>query len=166
MTRVESEEPQGHVCEMMTSQEEAEEFAFVPSALSEPRGSICFCDNRCSEKAVRYWQFASVVIEDGGKAPLSQFVSAVLQRADGAARQAEVEFLAMESSLGKESTSWEGVENYGECTFYKWIVRFLLSKGQRQRRFWKMRRGKARPVATGITSRQVLDQVRKCGYVM
>ena len=27
-----------------------------------------FCDNRCSDKAVRYWQFASVVAEEGGEA--------------------------------------------------------------------------------------------------
>ena len=31
--------------------EDAEESASVPSALSEPRGSIYFCDNRCSEKS-------------------------------------------------------------------------------------------------------------------
>ena len=41
---------------------------FVPSALSEPRGSIYSYDNRCTEKAVRYWQFASVVVEEGGEA--------------------------------------------------------------------------------------------------
>ena len=49
--RVESEETQDYVCEMLTiSPEEAEELAFVPSALSEPRGAIYFCDNHCSEK--------------------------------------------------------------------------------------------------------------------
>ena len=43
--RVESEETQDYVCEMLTiSPEEAEELAFVPSALSEPRGAIYFCD--------------------------------------------------------------------------------------------------------------------------
>ena len=59
--RVESEETQDYVCGMLAiSQEEAEVLAFVPSAFSEPRGSIYFCDNRRSEKTVRYWQFASV----------------------------------------------------------------------------------------------------------
>ena len=39
--RVESEETQDHVCGMLViSQEEAEELAFVPCALSEPQGSI------------------------------------------------------------------------------------------------------------------------------
>ena len=41
---------------------------FVPSALGEPRGPIDWCDNRCSEKATRYWQIASMVIEEGGEA--------------------------------------------------------------------------------------------------
>ena len=40
------------------SQEEAEEMGFVPSALGEPRGTIYWCDKRCSEKAIRYWQIA------------------------------------------------------------------------------------------------------------
>ena len=48
--------------------EEAEELAFVPSALSEARGAIYLCDNHCSEKTVRYWQFALVVVEEGGEA--------------------------------------------------------------------------------------------------
>ena len=47
--RVESEETQDYVCETLAiSQEEAEEMGFVPSALSEPRGPIYWCDNRCS----------------------------------------------------------------------------------------------------------------------
>ena len=68
MIRVESEETQDYVCEMLTiSLKEADQLAFVPSALSEPRGAINFCDNHCSEKVVRYWQFASVVVEEGGE---------------------------------------------------------------------------------------------------
>ena len=64
--------------------EEEEELAFVPSALSEPRGAIYFWDNRCSEKAIRYSQFASVVVEEGGEARTVK-LSAVLFRAAGAA---------------------------------------------------------------------------------
>ena len=67
--RVESEETQDYVCEILIiSPEKAEELAFVPNALSEPRGAIYFCDNHWGEKAVRYWQFASVVVEEGGEA--------------------------------------------------------------------------------------------------
>ena len=47
--RAESEETQEYVCEVLAiSLEEAEELALVPSALSEPRRAIYFCDNRCS----------------------------------------------------------------------------------------------------------------------
>ena len=61
MICVKSEETQDYVCEALAiGQEEAEELTFVQSALSEPRGSIYWCDNRCIEKAVRYWQIASV----------------------------------------------------------------------------------------------------------
>ena len=47
-------ETQDYVREMFTyedlSQEEADEIGFVPSALSEPRGAMHWCDYRCSEK--------------------------------------------------------------------------------------------------------------------
>ena len=52
--RVESEETQDYVRETLAiSQEAADEMGFVPSALSEPRGPIYWCDNRCSAKAIR-----------------------------------------------------------------------------------------------------------------
>ena len=52
--RVVAEETQDHVRETLAiSQEEAEDMGFVPSALVEPRGAIYWCDNRCSEKAIR-----------------------------------------------------------------------------------------------------------------
>ena len=67
--RVESEETQDNVCETLAiSQEEAEDTGFVSSALGEPRGPFYWCDNRCIEKAVRYWQIASMVVEEGGEA--------------------------------------------------------------------------------------------------
>ena len=50
------------------SQEETDEIGFVPSALSEPRGAIHWCDNRCIEKALRYMQIAPMVTEGGGEA--------------------------------------------------------------------------------------------------
>ena len=71
--RAESEETQDYVCQALAiSQEEAEEMGVVPSALCEPRGSIYWCDNRCSEKAVRYWHTASMVVGEGGAAPHNQ----------------------------------------------------------------------------------------------
>ena len=47
------------------SWDEAEEISFVPSAISILQRPMFWCDNRCSDKALRFWQFASVVVEDG-----------------------------------------------------------------------------------------------------
>ena len=46
-------------------QEEAEESSFVPSAISVPRKPMFRCENQCSEKTLRFWQLASVVIQEG-----------------------------------------------------------------------------------------------------
>ena len=63
--RVESEETQDCVRESLNvSGDEAEDISFVPSALSIPRGPMFWCDTRCSDKALRFWQFASVVVVD------------------------------------------------------------------------------------------------------
>ena len=62
--RVESEETQDYVRETLAiSQEEADEIGFAPSASSEPRGAHCRLDNRCSDKALRYTQIASMVVK-------------------------------------------------------------------------------------------------------
>ena len=69
MIRVESEQPQDYVRETRAiSYAEAEEMGFVPSALGEPRGAIYWCDHRRSEKAIRSWEMASMVIEERGGA--------------------------------------------------------------------------------------------------
>ena len=63
--QVESEETQDYVRESLNlRQEDAEEPSFVPSAISIPQKPMFWCDNRCSDKASRFWQFASVVVED------------------------------------------------------------------------------------------------------
>ena len=65
VARVESEETQDYVRESLNlSQEEAEKISFVPSALSILRGPMFWCDNRCSDKALRFWQFASILLDD------------------------------------------------------------------------------------------------------
>ena len=70
--RVESEETQDQVREMLAheelSREQADEIGFVQSASSEPRGTMYWCGNRCSDTALRYMQIASMVIEEGGEA--------------------------------------------------------------------------------------------------
>ena len=65
--RVESEETQDCVLERRSygdvSQEEVEEVGFVPSALSEPRGVVHWCDNQCSEDGFRFNQIGAMVRE-------------------------------------------------------------------------------------------------------
>ena len=46
-------------------QEEANEIGLVPRALSEPRGAVRWCDNRCCDKGLSYTQIASMVTEEG-----------------------------------------------------------------------------------------------------
>ena len=72
VTRVESAETQDCVRERLAheeiNQEEADEMRFVPSASSELRGAFYWCDNRCSDEALKFLQIASMVIEEGGEA--------------------------------------------------------------------------------------------------
>ena len=70
-----------------------------------------WCDNRCSYKALRFWQFASVVVEDGQGVLHGQSVSAVLQRKLDGKGSGAFEELAVERSRGKEGASWQAMEN-------------------------------------------------------
>ena len=55
--RGESEETQDCACETLSiSQEEAEELAIVPIAISEPRGATYFCDNRWASVVVKKFE--------------------------------------------------------------------------------------------------------------
>ena len=64
---MESEETQDYATEAKDlDQEEAEEVSFRYRARSAFRKSPFFrCDNRCSEKTLSFWQFASVVMKEG-----------------------------------------------------------------------------------------------------
>ena len=50
------------------SQEEAEEFSFVPSAVSEPQWALHVRANTCREESFKFFQLAAVVTEEGGAA--------------------------------------------------------------------------------------------------
>ena len=43
------------------SWDEAEDISFVSSAISIAQRLMFWCDSRCSDKALRFWQFASAV---------------------------------------------------------------------------------------------------------
>ena len=113
--RVESDETQDHGRKSLNlSRYEAEEISFVPSAISIPQRPMFWCDNRCSDKALSFWQF-SVVIDDV-RVLHGQSVSAVLQRTFGGKRSCTFEELAVEISRGEEGASWKTVENAGRKT--------------------------------------------------
>ena len=97
---------------------EAEEKSFVPSAISIPQRPMFWCDNRSSDKALRLWQFASVVVEDGEDSYTAKSVSAVVQRKLDGKGSGAFEELAVEGSRGKEGASWKAMENAGKRPVY------------------------------------------------
>ena len=62
-----------------------------------------WCDNRCSDKATRFWQIASMVVEEGGKKPAQSICvnSAAMKRC--AAGQTATEIMAMERVVEKKA---------------------------------------------------------------
>ena len=63
--RVESEETQDYVWEDSGNQPERSRGNVLRAKCTWSRGPTYRCDNRCSEKAVRCWQIASMVGEEG-----------------------------------------------------------------------------------------------------
>ena len=70
-----------------------------------------WCDNRCSDKAIRYWQIASIVVGDGGEAHTINVSNATTV---GAAGQAATEIVAVESSRGEKNASRKDLESDGK----------------------------------------------------
>ena len=69
-----------------------------------------FLRQRCSEKAVRYWQFASVVVEKGeDDHTVNKCQHFYNERTVGTARQAKVEI------RGNRKQSWKRKHIVGEC---------------------------------------------------
>ena len=124
------------------------------SALSEPRGSIYFCDNRCSEKAVRYWQFASVVVEESEEAHTVYLC-----------QQCYNEQLVQQGKPRLNSWQWRAVVESKAHRGRVWEY-FILSRAEAK----KILEGAARDtrsVATGISfQRGSGASQRKCGYGM
>ena len=146
--------------------EEAEELAFVPSATSEPRGAIYFYDNRCSEEAIRHWQFASVVVEEGGPA---RTVNLCQQRA----HERRVQQGEPRLNSWQWRQSWRRrriVEKFGEWweTSKSHVVcgSILLVKGQKRKGFVMMLREKKQGGIQGQWQqespfREILEQARR-----
>ena len=102
------------------SGEEAEETSFVPSALSIPRKPLFLCDNRRSDKALRFWQYG----EEAHTINLCQ--QCYNGKSDGTG-PGSVQVLAVEGSGGTEGASWQIVEDVGKGPVYTRNVGVLLS---------------------------------------
>ena len=100
----------------------------MPSALSEPRGAIYFCDNCCSEKAVRYWQFASMVVEEVGEARTVNLCQQSFHERWVQQGEPRLNSWAMEGSRGEKGTSWKYLKNHGKRATHTWYVRVFYSQ--------------------------------------
>ena len=161
---VDSEETQDYVRESLNlSRDKAEEISFMPSAISIPQRPVFWCDNRCSDKALRFWQFASVVVEDGKEAHTVNFGSGVLQRKIDGTGPGAVEVLAVEGSGGTESASWQIVENVGKGPAY------LSCKGESEKHSEgaeKESRKDTRPMATRVSCQRISGTSKEwCGHI-
>ena len=110
--RVESEETQDHVRKSLNlSRYEAEEISCVPSAISIPQRPMFWCDNRCSDKALSFWQF-SVVIDCVTKSCMANLCQQCYN-------ENSVVKGAVQSSRGEEGASWKIMENAGKTSTCK-----------------------------------------------
>ena len=85
----------------------------MPSALSIPRGPLCWCDDRCSEKGLRFWQFASVVVDDGEEAHTINICQQCHNEGLTAQDQAPLKSWQRKAVVQQKSASWQLVENVG-----------------------------------------------------
>ena len=90
-----------------TSVEEEEELSKVPSALSIAQRPMCKCDN-CSDKALGYWQFAGVLVDDGEEVRTRN----LCQQCCNEERKEQV--LGMESFGGTDSATPQPLEKRGK----------------------------------------------------
>ena len=89
------------------SVEEEEEFSKVPSSLSIAQRPTCKCDN-CSDKALGYWQFAEVLVDDGEEVRTRN----LCQQCCNEERKEQV--LGMESFGGTDSATPQTLEKCGK----------------------------------------------------
>ena len=140
--RVESAETQDFVRERLAheeiNQEEADEMGFVPSAFSELRGAFYWCDNRCSDEALKCMQIASTVIEEGGEVHTINLC-----------KRCYNEKLVQQGKQLLKLMEWRGVVErkahrgrlwkiFGIEHFLCGMTSFSFSKGQGQERYWRM----------------------------
>ena len=89
---------------------------FRAKCVSIPRGPMVWCDNRCSEKALRFWQFASVVVDDVKESYTVNLCQQCYNE----------RLTALEGRRGKEGASWQTMENVGNGPIYTRSVSISL----------------------------------------
>ena len=135
MIRVDSEESQHDVRDTLNlSRDEAEEISFVPSAIGIPQRPTFWCDTRCSDKALRFWQVASVVVEDGDESCTATLCQQCYNESLTAKGICTLEELAVERGRGEEGASWQAMENAGKRPVNTRIVGVLLDREIEKRR--------------------------------
>ena len=86
-----------------------------------------WCDNRCSGKALRYLQIASMVIEEGGQARTINLCklchNAKLVQQGKQPQKIE----GMKRGVGEEGTSWQAMEDLRKRTISARDVRVFIS---------------------------------------
>ena len=114
-------------CICHQSLEEPEVIRFVPGALSIPRGPMFWYDNPCSDKALRFWQLASVVVDDGEEAYTISLCHQCCNVRMTAQGQAPLKSWQWKAVVEQKSASWQTVENVGKGRVYTRNVGVLPS---------------------------------------
>ena len=91
-----------------------------------------------------YWQFASVVVEDGEEVLHGQLVPARLQQKVGGDGRCTFEELTVVRSRGEEGASRKVMENAGERPVHTRNVGVCPVRDWKQRSFGRMQRKKSR----------------------
>ena len=114
----------------------------MPSALSESQGPIHWCDNRCSENAVRYWHFASVVVDDAHIINLRQQCYNEQMVHQGKPRLKSWHWRAVAERKTHRGRIWKAMENE-QFIQGMWEV-FYSQRCRSKKRFSKMLRGNSK----------------------
>ena len=166
--RVESEETQDHVRDSLNfGWDEAEEISFVPSALTIARGPVFWCDDKCSDEALRFWQFASVVVDDGEKAHtinLCQQCCNEKMTAQGLAPLKSWQWKTMVEQKAHRGNLWKRL---GKDQFAQQMWEFFFLERVKAKTFLddakkEKQEGIQDQWQQESLAKEVLDQVRRC----
>ena len=99
------------------NQEDAGEISFVRSSISAPQKPLFRGDNQCSEKTIRFWQFASVVIREGEESYTTNLCQQCYKKSLEAKCKPLTKWQWYEFTE-KKGASWKAVANDGKRTIH------------------------------------------------